>query len=298
MRYAIETRHLKIFAAVYRLKSFTRAAETLHTSQPTVSEHIQNLEAQLNCRLFDRLGRTILPTEEANLLYAGTQKILSELELLKERVTGNSRICGPLLIGASTVPGTYILPYHAAAFKKKYPDISFEVRIDDSTEIIREVANNELALGVVGTNQSNPKVQYTLFAQDQLVLTAPAEAPPPDPVDTQRLLTLPLVQRELGSGTRKSYEALLKEKGVMPSQLKICATLGSNTAVKEAVKAKLGLAILSRHAIAKDLAQGSLVEVPITDLPMPRNFFIVTSTRRTLPRPYQLFCTQLQEEQQ
>ena len=107
----MEPHHLKIFTSVYRNKSFTLASKQLHISQPTVSEHIKNLEIALGCALFDRLGRTILPTIEADLLYPRALKILDDLDRLQEDLaTAGDRIGGELVLGASTIPGTYILP--------------------------------------------------------------------------------------------------------------------------------------------------------------------------------------------
>ena len=107
----IETRHLKIFVAVYKNRSFTKASEQLHTSQPTVSEHIHNLETRLDCKLFDRLGRSIMPTLEAQILYPRALAILEDLRKLEDEMAATGKgVAGPLIIGASTIPGDYPSP--------------------------------------------------------------------------------------------------------------------------------------------------------------------------------------------
>jgi len=141
----MDTRQLRIFTAVYRTGSFTKAAEELFTTQPTISEHMRNLEDRLGCKLFDRLGRSIMPTPQAELLYPKATEILSEIDKIRKTVSSVSNvISGELHIGASTIPGAYILPKHAAVFKKRYPGVSFQITISDSAHIIKKICNNQL----------------------------------------------------------------------------------------------------------------------------------------------------------
>lgn len=291
---AIETRHLQIFVAVYREKSFTKAAEQLYTSQPTVSEHIQNLEARLNCRLFDRLGRSILPTAEADMLYPRALAILDDLRRLEEDINTTSQgISGELTIGASTIPGTYMLPAIAASFKNEYPGISFEIRINDSAKIVEAVAGSELLIGVVGAKIPSTGLLFQPFAEDELILAATAENPVPPAITMEELYTLPFIVRERGSGTRKSIEALLSQQQYTLDRFNICATLGSSASVKEAIKANLGVSIISRHALRDELANGTIKEIQVTGLTMKRNFYVVTSRKRTQPNHYQMFLKKL-----
>lgn len=284
----IETRHLKIFVTVYKTRSFTKAAEELYTSQPTVSEHMQNLEARLNCKLFDRLGRSILPTPEAEILYPRAMAILEDLQRLEEEISAaRESISGQLIIGASTIPGAYILPVLAASFKEEFPGISFEIRINDSTKIIDAVAGNELLLGVVGAKIARSKLHYQPFAEDELILAAASSNPVAGEITMEELGRLPFIVRERGSGTRKSTESLLAQQNKTLNQLNICATLGSSAAVKEAIKANLGVSVISRYAIQDELLSGKIREIHIPGLTMKRNFYVVTPARRTLPNHYQ-----------
>ena len=280
--------------AVYREKSFTKAAELLFTSQPTISEHMQNLEARLNCRLFDRLGRSILPTAEAELLYPRAIAILDDLRRLEEDINPTRQgTSGELIIGASTIPGTYILPAIAASFKNDFPGISFEIRINDSAKIVDAVAENELLFGVVGAKIPVAGLVFQPFIEDELILAAAAANPVPPSISMETLHSLPFIVRERGSGTRKSIEALLGQQRQSFEQFNICATLGSSSAVKEAIKADLGLSIISRHAVRDELLQGTIKEVDVSGLTMKRNFFVVTSRKRTQPNHYQLFLERL-----
>ncbi|MGW8195880.1 MAG: selenium metabolism-associated LysR family transcriptional regulator [Desulforhopalus sp.] len=293
----METRHLKIFVAVYKTGSFTKAAELLYTSQPTVSEHIQNLENRLNCRLFDRLGRTILPTPEAEILYPRARAILDDLTRLEEDISAVAHtVAGKLVIGAGTIPGTYILPGLAASFKERFPSISFEIKIGGSANIADAVAANELYLGVVGAKTPSPKLHYQPFIEDELILAAAQNNSVAATISVDELDELPFIVREQGSGTRQSTELLLARKNHSLDQLNICATLGSSAAVKEAIKADLGVSVISRFAIQEELASGKIKKIDIEGLTMTRKFYIVTAVRRSLPAHYSSFINTLLTE--
>lgn len=290
----MDTRHLKIFATVYKTRSFTKAAQTLFTSQPTISEHMRNLESKLGCKLFDRLGRSIMPTPEADLLFPKAIEILDEMNKIEETLASVANsVSGELLIGASTIPGAYILPAFAASFKNRYPDISFQINIRDSATIVKRVVNNELYLGVVGARINNGKVNYVRFGSDELVLAAEPSYDIEEEISPSKLYELDFLLREQGSGTRKSIEDILAKLEVNTNRLKIRATLGSSTAIKEAIKAGLGVSILSRVAIRDELEFGLLKEIKIKGMEMNRSFYIVMPKIRTMPNHYTVFAAAL-----
>lgn len=233
------------------------------------------------------MGRTILPTAEADILYPRAITILEDLERLEEEISATSKtMSGKLIIGASTIPGAYILPGLAASFKNEFPGISFEIRISDSTKIVEAVASNELFLGVVGAKGTNTKLHYQPFTEDELILATSALSSVPSEITINELCKLPFIIREKGSGTRKSTESLLAQQQKSLNQLNICATLGSSAAVKEAVKANLGVSVISRHAIQDEMVHEQIKEIHVAGLTMKRNFYIVTAPRRTLPNIY------------
>lgn len=238
-----------------------------------------------------------MPTAEAETLYPRAVAILEDLDNLVDEIasTGKS-VSGKLLIGASTIPGAYILPKLAASFKERYADISFEVRIGDSSKIMQGVQDNELFIGIVGAKISSPKLRYHPLTTDELILVAAADNPISKKISLEQLSNLPFIMREAGSGTRRSIESLLEQQHFPANGLNICATLGSSTAVKEAVKANLGISIISRCGVQDELATGSLQEVRVTGLTMQRTFFFVTSTKRTLPHHYAEFLKQTLKE--
>ena len=259
-----------------------------------MSEHIQNLESRLNCRLFDRLGRTILPTAEAEILYPRAVAVLEELARLEEDITAAGKsMSGKLVIGAGTIPGTYILPAIAASFKEEHPAISFEIRIGASAKIAEAVAANELFLGVVGAKSPSAKLDYQQFVEDQLILAAAGGSSIPDKISMAELCTLPFIVREKGSGTRQSTEILLARQEQYLDQFNICATLGSSGAVKEAIKANLGVSVISKLAVQEELASGRIKQIEVEGITLKRDFYIVTSALRTLPNHYAQFLKKL-----
>ena len=284
----MDIHHLRVFAEVYRQRSFSRAAETLLLSQPTISEHIKTLEEELNCRLFDRLGRTIVPTKVADILFPRAVNLIEALEKLHEEVANiQGRITGHIVIGASTIPGTYILPAIAAEFKSREESISFEIIIEDSRKITDMVLHHELLMGVVGARMEPEKLNYTPLVEDELILVSTDRIINSSSITIEELKTIPFVLREEGSGTRKTLEEYLLKRNLSLEDLNIVATLGSTDSVKQALKSSLGASILSRISVREEIERGVLKEVRIRGWRIKRNFSVITHRKRTLPPQYQ-----------
>ena len=293
----MDIHHLKIFISVYKHKSFTRASEELHISQPTISEHIKNLENSLHCKLFDRLGRSIMPTAEAEVLYPKALQILVDLDQIQEEISAaGTGVKGKLIIGASTIPGAYILPRLAYTFKKQYPDVAFEILIEDSAKITNMVLQHDLFFGIVGAKMTSEKLDYEPLIQDELVLVASPKVLPQKTITLEKLRSIPFLQRETGSGTRQTFENFLKKNNITTNRFNIVATLGSTSAVKQAVKENLGASVISRIAVQEELDSSILHEIPIKNMKMKRKFYLVLQKKRTLPAQYAAFCTHMRKE--
>ncbi|MEK6196730.1 MAG: selenium metabolism-associated LysR family transcriptional regulator [Desulfobacterales bacterium] len=293
----MDIHHLKIFIAVYKNKSFTKASEKLHISQPTISEHIKNLEKSLDCKLFDRLGRSIMPTAEADILYPKALQILDDLDQIQEDISAaGTGIKGKLIIGASTIPGAYILPRMAYTFKKQYPDVAFEILIEDSGKITNMVMQHDLFFGIVGAKMPSEKLDYEPLIEDELVLVATSKLLPQKTITLDKLPSIPFLQREIGSGTRQTFENFLKKNTITTTNFNIVATLGSISAVKQAVKENLGASVISRIAVQEELDSNILHEIPIINMKMKRKFYLVLQKKRTLPTQYAAFCEHMKKE--
>ncbi len=254
------------------------------------------MEKRLGCRLFDRLGRSIKPTRKAEILYPQAQSIIEDIKKVEEELSlEDQSISGELIIGASTIPGAYILPHLATAFKSQHPEISFEIRIASSGEIIDSVLNHDLLVGIVGTKNAYKNLNFFPFVDDELVLAAAVDRKIGSNISLQKLLKLPFIIRENGSGTRKSMEEFWIRNGIETGQLNTVAVLGSNAAIKEALKADLGVSILSRVSINDELEYGKIKEIRIKGVTMKRSFFVTTLKNRSLPNHYNIFLKSLLE---
>lgn len=281
---------MTIFSSVYRNRSFSRASEELGLSQPTVTEHMKKLESELGRKLFDRTGRTIYPTPEAELLYTRTLQVLDAMERLKDDMASAAgEVGGQLVIGASTIPGTYILPLLASEFRRQHESVTFEIVIEDSRRIGEMVLNHDLILGVVGSAVEDKRLKHVPFTGDSLILACSEGLIRKDSISVDELAGIPFILREEGSGTRRNMEAFLESRGLNVGSLNVGAILGSTDAVKQALLAGLGVSILSNLAVEAELKSGRLKEIKIKGAKITRSFYLITHRKRTLPNHYQAF---------
>ncbi|BCB96545.1 LysR family transcriptional regulator [Dissulfurispira thermophila] len=293
----MDIHQLKIFTSVFKNKSFSKASEELYLTQPTVSDHIKVLEDELNCKLFDRLGRTIMPTKEAEVLFNHALEIIEKADNIKDLLCNlKKEISGDIIIGASTIPGTYLMPSIVAKFKKVYPSVSFQILISDSRDIVEKISRHELLIGIVGARLTNSQITYTPFLEDELIVVSSPKLIKNKHMTLKELMKLPIALREEGSGTRKETEKILENNGISIENTKVAGIFGSTDAVKQAVKAGLGISILSRLSVKDELKYGILREIKLTDIKMNRMFYIVTHKKRTLPTAYSIFLDHVRTE--
>lgn len=286
----MDVHQLRVFVSVFKNRSFSKASEELYLTQPTISNHIKTLEEELGCQLFDRLGRTIIPTKEAEVLYSHALEIMEKARSIKELIGHMKKeISGELVIGASTIPGTYLLPSIMAGFVGKYPSVSFQILISDSREIVEKISRHELLMGIVGARLANSQIAYTPFLEDELIVVSSPSFIKHRQITLKELMNLPVLLREQGSGTRRETEKILEDRGISLDSIKIAGIFGSTDAIKQAVKAGLGISILSRLSVKDELRYGILKEIILSDAHMKRRFYIVTHKKRTLPEAYNLF---------
>lgn len=259
-----------------------------------MSEHIKSLERELNCTLFERLGKKVVPTHEAEVLYNLALELVEKADSVKG-VLGRLKkeISGELIIGASTIPGTYLLPELMADFKQKHSGVSFQVRAGDSQEIVQQVVSHHLLLGIVGSKIMDAQINYTPFLEDELIVVAAPSLAKVNKLSLKDLCKYPMVLREEGSGTRREAEKLLQGHGFSCKNVNVAGIFGSTDAVKQAAVVGLGLTILSRYAVTEELKHG-LLKVVKLDIPsMKRMFYIATHKKRSLPLLYSLFLDHL-----
>ncbi|HBH01344.1 MAG: hypothetical protein A2W08_12080 [Candidatus Rokubacteria bacterium RBG_16_73_20] len=280
----MDLRRLEIFAKVAELGSFSRAAEALSLTQPTVSEHVRALEDELGAQLLDRLGRGAAPTRAGEVLLGYARRMLAlsrEARQALDRLQG--RMSGELVIGGSTIPGEYVLPALIGQFKLKYPDISLCLRIGSSQQVSEWVDDGRVEVGVVGARPAPRTLVARELMADELVVVVPADHPwsGTGQVRLADVEQEPLLVRERGSGSRETLERGLAEAGTGLARFRVVGELGSTQAIKQAVRAGVGVALISRRAVEDECRANLLACLRVRDLRFARAFYLVTHRDRS-----------------
>ena len=280
----MDIRRLEIFAKVAELGSFSRAAEALFLTQPTISEHVRALEDELGVQLLDRLGRGATPTRAGQLLLGYAHRMLAlsrEAHQALERFQG--RMSGELIVGGSTIPGEYVLPALIGQFKAKYPDILISLLIGSTRRVSDWLEEGRVEVGVVGARPASRALESKELMADELVVVVPAT----HAWATRRMATLtdlqkePMIVRERGSGSREALEHALHEAGLSLAGLRVVGEMGSTQAVKQAVRAGIGIALVSKRAVEDECRAGLLACVKVKDLRVARAFYLATHRDRS-----------------
>jgi DNA-binding transcriptional LysR family regulator len=270
-------RRLQVFHTVARLLSFTKAAETLHMTQPAVTFQVRQLEEYFNTRLFDRTHNRISLTEAGARVYQYSDKIFElygEMENAVREMTGE--ISGSLTIGASTTIAEYMLPALLGDFRAKYPEVSIHLKVSNTDGIVSMVENNTIDLGVVEAPVSNKNLVVDECRRDNLVAIVPPGHPKAahQTITMEELLEHPFICREEGSGTREVIAEYMNRWSKCQTCMDVAMELGSPEAVKGAVEAGMGISVVSNATIQKELRLGTLVAIDL-DPPLERPFSFV-----------------------
>ena len=284
--------HLETFARAAELSSFTGAARVLGLTQAAVSQRIHALEQALKGPLFQRQGGHVLLTEAGHRLYAYAQRILSLHREAIQDITGREApLAGELTLAASSVPGEHLLPDLLAVFQERHPHIQVRATVTDSKQVLNQVEQGQVHLGLVGGKKESPHLEFRCFAGDTLVLLVAAKHPwsRRKRVSLAQFAQEPLIVREAGSASRSCLEQSLATAGKSFHDLRVTLELGSNEAIKEAVLRGMGVAVLSSRTVQKDVHTGKLHALQINGLSLVREMFVTWDRRRVLPIPARLF---------
>jgi DNA-binding transcriptional LysR family regulator len=270
-------RRLQVFHTVARLLSFTKAAESLHMTQPAVTFQVRQLEEYFNTRLFDRTHNRISLTDAGKRVFEYADEIFdlyAKMENAVRDMTGE--ISGILIIGASTTIAEYMLPALLGDFKRKYPDINVHLKVSNSDGIVSMVENNDIDLGVVEAPVMNKNLVVENCRNDRLVAIVPPQhsLASEQKVQLKDLMNHAYIAREEGSGTREVIHEYLTNAGMKPADIHVAMELGSPEAIKGAVEAGMGVSIVSEVTIHKEMQLETLVALEL-DPPMERPFSFV-----------------------
>jgi DNA-binding transcriptional LysR family regulator len=269
---------LKVFRAVAKHLSFRKAAEELYLSQPAVSLQIKALEEEVGLQLFDRSGSQIglTPAGGTLLRYADqVDTLATEAEGALACFRGEVR--GKLAIGASLTIAQYVLPRLLGPFLQQNPHLEIAVATHNTERVIGDVVEQQSALGLIEGPARRRDVALEPVLEDELVVIAPPahEWAEQRQIEVEQLRSVPLLLREQGSGTRLVAELALRKAGLRPRDLHVIFEFDMTEAIKSGVEAGLGIGIVSRWTIRKELELGTLRIIAVRGLRMRRNFSAV-----------------------
>lgn len=259
-------RRLQVFYTVAKQLSFTKASELLFMTQPAVTFQVKQLEEQFNTRLFERSHSKISLTPAGEIAMEYAERILNlsgEMETRIGEMTG--QVGGTLLLGASTTIAEYLLPRMLGEFKNAYPNVHTRLMVANSESVAEKVLDHSLDAGLIETSLQHPQLHAHACCNDELVLICSPqhELSQQLSIAPEQLVLHPYITREAGSGTREVVDDFLRQAGVAPENLDIVMELGSQEAIKGAVEAGLGVAVMSRASIVKELRLQDLMAIPL-----------------------------------
>lgn len=288
---------LSVFVAVVEQQSFSRAALKQHLTQPAASQQVRALERELGARLLERTNKFLRLTPAGEIVYEHARQML-EIEGRMRRYVDDLRggAKGPLAIGASYTIGEYLLPRVLAPFQATYPQVLPAVTIANTQHIAELVAGRHLDLGLIEGSVGHSGLEARPILEDSLCVVAAAG----HPLVRQSLASGPLVPaalaehtwlvREAGSGTRAVTDAFFADNALTPTT---CLAFGSTQMIKEAVEAGMGLSLLSSWTIRKEVALGTLAQVPVVGTPRHRPFLVVTPRSQVRAQAVEVFVREL-----
>lgn len=270
---------LKTFVSVARHRSFTRAAHELFVTQPAVTRHIKELEAQVGASLFDRSrgGITLTKAGEAMLYHA--EKILDSYRRMQfdlNLLTGN--FAGELRLGASSTIAQYVLPPYLARYSTRYPEIRATLDTGNTRQMVQALFSHSIDLALVEGEARHAGIHYQPFMRDELVLVTGSRSAyaTRDTVTPRELATLPIVLRENGSGTLEVIERRLGEHHIKLSALNVIMQMGSTEGIKSFLSNYDSVALLSVQAVTRELLSDTLTVIDIDGLDFEREFTFAT----------------------
>lgn len=271
----MDVRDLQVFLSVAKHLNYTRAAEEVNLSQPSVSVRMRQLERDLGSKLFEQLGKTIALTEAGKLLVPYAERVIAAMADARDAIDGLQGLeRGSLRIGASTTPGMYLIPQTIAHFKRRYPKIQVHLAVKDTRQIEEGVIRNQFDFGFVGGHLAGDDVEVAPWLVDELVLIVPLghRLAGRKSVKPRALAKEQFILREQGSATRAVVASHLRKSRI---EVEAIMEMANPESVKKAVQSGLGIAFISKFAVETELKAKTLVAVKIRNLEIRRELKFV-----------------------
>ncbi|PNF75910.1 LysR family transcriptional regulator [Stutzerimonas degradans] len=288
-------RQLQVFGAVCESRSYSRAAEEMALTQPAVSLQIRQLEELVGQPLFEYVGKKLYLTEAAEALKRASSDIFARLDSLDMQLTDlQGSLQGQLNLAVES-SAKYFVPHLFAAFRRQHPDVSLQLSVVNRAQVIKRLSDNRDDLVIMSLMPSEVALEFLPFLNNPIVAVAPPEHPlcQASRLSLQDLAAYPLLVREPGSGTRKACEEYFQQKRAHFAQTVQIASLD---ALREAVIAGLGVALLPRHAVTLELAHGLLRELPVDELPLYRSWCVAHARGKRLSPVAQAFFAFIRDQ--
>lgn len=278
----MDFKQIEAFISVAKFKSFSKAANIIFLSQPTISSHISNLERELSVQLFDRTSKEVLLTAagESFLEYA-LAIVNTRNEAINHVSNFNETISGRLNLAASTTPCNSILPILIKEFNSLYPKVHYSISQKNSGEIIEDIIRFNCEIGIVGSYARDEKIRCYKLIEDELLLISSPSLRIPDKVGVKSLLNHKFIMREINSATRRTLENALLDYG-LNSKLNVLCEVNSLDVLIELVKTGLGVSIVSKAVCTDILNSNKIKASTFTDFSLKRNMYLAVSSKRTL----------------
>jgi LysR family transcriptional regulator, low CO2-responsive transcriptional regulator len=291
----ITFRQLKVFETIARLGSFTRAADELFLTQPTVSLQIKKLTEAVGMPLFEQVGKRIYLTDVGRELAAMCREVSASVARFDMAVADMQGLKRGRLRLAVVTTAEYFTPRLLGPFCRRYPGVDVSLEVTNRERVLERLVENVDDLYILGQPPDDIDVASRPFVENPLVVLAPRDHPLARQtlVPLERLAEEPLVMREPGSGTRKAVERLFDERGLT---VKVRMELGSNEAIKQGIIGGLGLSVLSRHTLALEVATGQLAILNVEGFPIQRYWYVVYPAGKQLSVVASAFLAYLQGE--
>lgn len=286
---------LKVFEAIARSGSFTRAAEELFLTQPTVSQQIKQLTKAVGLPLFDQVGKRLYLTDAGQEVLTVCQDISERLSKLEMKLADFRGLKQGNLRLAVITTAKYFVPRVLGPFRHRYPGITISLQVINRQQVLERMSENLDDLYILGQPPDNLDINLRPVLENPLVAIAPYNHPLAHEknISLKRLAEEPFIMREPGSGTRMVVESFFKENRV---ELNVEMEIGSNEAIKQAIAGGLGLSILSRHSLALEGTKGPLIVLDVEGLPIQRHWYIIYPASKQLSVVARTFLDYFLEE--